>query len=106
MKSYTVFVPPSRRKGQKNATGDENLVLGLELEHIIASKPNLIDAKLVQLYHLPPEDYKRKRSDNESDHNDQNKLASEEENYGIVQDNQNDQDDQDAQDPPHVFLSS
>jgi hypothetical protein len=32
MRPYTVYVPPYERKGSKNATSDENLVLGLKLE--------------------------------------------------------------------------
>ncbi|GMF74395.1 unnamed protein product [Aspergillus oryzae] len=56
---------------------------------------------LVQLYHLAPADHKRKRSD-ESDHNDQKKLATNTDNHGIVEDAQNTHYIENAQDAHHI----
>lgn len=45
----------------------------------------IIDKKLVQLYHLPPVDCKRKRSDDESDPNDHKKAATSTDNHRTAQ---------------------
>lgn len=68
------------------------------LRRLYFDDENLVDKKLVQLYHLPPTDRKRKRGDDESDPNNQKKLATDTDNHGTAQDVQNDQNAQDAQD--------
>lgn len=76
------------------------------LRRLYFDDKNLIDKKLVQLYHLPPADHKRKRSDDESDHNDRKKLATDKDNHGTaqnVQDAQNSRDVENAQDAHHVY---
>ncbi|OQE32730.1 hypothetical protein PENFLA_c001G04063 [Penicillium flavigenum] len=63
------------------------------LRDLYFNNKNLIDAKLVQLYHLSPADNKRKRSDKESDqHEKKPKLTTNAGNDGAVQDVGNSQD--------------
>jgi hypothetical protein len=63
------------------------------LRDLYFNDKNLINAKLFALYHLPPAENKRKRSDEESDHHEKKpKLTTNADNGGTVQDVGNSQD--------------
>lgn len=57
---------------------------------------NLINERLAEAYHAPPKDHKRKRSDDESDHDDQKSPPTDTDIHRIVQDTHNIGDIQDT----------
>ncbi|KAL4793926.1 hypothetical protein BDV19DRAFT_365610 [Aspergillus venezuelensis] len=67
------------------------------LRRLYFDDKNLIDKKLVQLYHLSPPNRKRQMSDDESEPHDQKKLATNPDNHGTTQGVQNNQIPQDVE---------
>ncbi|KAE8365206.1 hypothetical protein BDV27DRAFT_171790 [Aspergillus caelatus] len=56
------------------------------LHRLYFDDKNLIDKRLVQVYHIPSTNHKRKRSDDKSDHNDQKSLPTDTDIHETVQD--------------------
>ncbi|KAE8379869.1 hypothetical protein BDV26DRAFT_303342 [Aspergillus bertholletiae] len=55
------------------------------LRRLYFDDKNLIAKRLAQIYHNPPADHKRKRGDDESNHNNRKSLPTDTDNHGTVQ---------------------